>query len=47
MSLQRIQRFLLAEEIEVPSRDNREQTGITLNNGNFIWEEVNTYLFDD
>ena len=40
MSIQRVQRFLLAEEIEVPERANREQVGISIKNGNFFWSEV-------
>lgn len=40
VSLARVQGFLLAEEIEVPSRDNRESTGISLSNGHFLWKTV-------
>ena len=42
MSLQRIERFLLASEIEVPSRDNRQNIGIDIQNGHFFWHEVET-----
>ena len=40
MSLKRIQSFLLAEEIEKPSRANREQVGVTVSHGDFYWSEV-------
>ena len=43
MSLQRIERFLLASEIEIPSRDNRSAIGIDLQNGHFFWNEVETW----
>ena len=35
-----MQRFLLADEIVVPSRQNRGETGISISNGNFFWSEV-------
>ena len=38
MSLARVQGFLLAEEIETPSRDNREKIGISISNGEFQWK---------
>lgn len=40
MSVQRVQRFLLAEEIEVPERASREQVGISIQNGDFFWSEA-------
>lgn len=38
--MQRVQRFLLAEEIEVPERASREQVGISIQNGDFFWSEA-------
>lgn len=35
-----MQRFLLAEEIEIPDRTSREHVGISIQNGNFFWNEV-------
>lgn len=38
--MRRIQSFLLAEEIEQPSHDNRESIGVSVIHGNFEWTEV-------
>ena len=43
VSLDRVQRFLLAEEVEIPSRDNRDSIGISVNNGAFLWTEVQLF----
>ena len=37
MSVKRVQEFLLAEEVEIPSRTNRAQRGISLQNASFFW----------
>ena len=43
VSLKRVQNFLLAEEIEKPSRNNRERVGVTVSHGDFYWNEVGLY----
>lgn len=40
VSMDRVQRFLLAEEVEIPSRENRDSVGISVKEGNFVWTEV-------
>lgn len=45
VSLDRVQRFLLAEEVEVPSRKNRDSVGITVKDGNFVWTQVPACVF--
>lgn len=40
VSMDRVQRFLLAEEVEIPSRENRDSIGISVKEGNFVWTEV-------
>lgn len=38
--MRRVQSFLLAEEIEEPSRANRESIGVSVVHGDFEWTEV-------
>lgn len=38
--MRRVQSFLLAEEIEQPSRENRESIGVSVVHGDFEWVEV-------
>ena len=40
MSMRRVQSFLLAGEIDQPSRDNRSAVGVSVTHGNFYWSEV-------
>ena len=40
VSFRRIERFLLAEEIDKPTNKNRKKKGISISNGNFFWSEV-------
>ena len=40
VSLKRVQKFLLADEVEIPSRENRDSIGITVQDGCFVWSEV-------
>lgn len=44
--MRRVQNFLLAGEIDRPSRDNRSAVGVSLTHGNFYWSEVvSVFLF--
>mgnify|MGYP006903045983 FL=1 len=40
MSMRRVQSFLLAGEIDQPSRDNRSAVGVSVTHGNFYWSEA-------
>ena len=40
VSMDRVQKFLLADEVEIPSRENRDSVGITVQDGCFVWSEV-------
>lgn len=45
--MRRVQSFLLAGEIDRPSRDNRSAVGVSLTHGNFYWSEVEVISFCD
>ena len=47
MSMRRVQSFLLAEEIEQPSHDNRESIGVSVVHGDFEWVEVVVCVVSD
>ena len=45
--MRRVQSFLLAEEIEQPSHDNRESIGVSVVHGDFEWVEVVVCVVSD